>query len=377
MGFSSGKGYSSSNTCACINTYTMTVAELLKYRLYNQQITHQTFTRPGELVKWMGAVQAQDYAAAKWALGLRLKENTDAAIDTALAEGSIVRTHVMRPTWHLVAPDDIRWLLELTAPRVKAISSYQHDKIGLDDKILLKAEKAMVKAMEGGKNLTRADLLEVFRRVKIDAGELRFVHIMMRAELDGIVSSGPKVGKQFTYGLLDERVPRAQTLSRDEARAQLALRYFTSHGPATVKDFAWWSGLTMSDAKAGLEAMKGELAEARVGDTSYWMNKELAGIGKQSTYLLPAYDEYLISYADRGAALASGHTAFVATTNGIFKPVLVINGKVAGTWKRAIHKDKLEIAIGPFEKIPAAKYAGLKAAAGRYAKFIDLPLTLL
>ena len=356
----------------------MTTAELLKYRLYNQHITRQAFTTPADLVAWMGAMQAQDYTAAKWALGLRLINNTDADIDTALADGTIIRTHLMRPTWHLVAAADVRWILELTAPRVKAFCAHVYRDIGLDDKAMSRVRKTLIKALEGGSNLTRAELLTAFARAKIATNDLRFIHIMMRAELEGIVCSGPRIGKQLTYALLDERVPLSKPLKQEEAIAKLAMRYFKSHGPATIRDFVWWSGLTLTLAKAGMELIKDELVEVTIKDQTFWMHRELAGIKLPSggVYLLPAFDEYLISYTDRSAAIETMHAPRVATKNGIFNPVIVINGSVEGTWKRVIKKNEIAVEVDAFSSLSATKNAAIRSAARRYGKFMEMPVVL-
>ncbi|MBS1585599.1 MAG: AlkZ family DNA glycosylase [Bacteroidetes bacterium] len=356
----------------------MTPSDLLKYRLHNQHISQRLFTAPGDIVTWLGAVQAQDYSASKWALGLRLQNNTDNDIDKALADGSIIRTHVLRPTWHLVPPADVRWMLQLTAPRIKRVAGYMHQLLQLDKKIFTKATKVLVKALEGGACLSRTELVTALDKAKIATNELRFVNIMMQAELDGIICSGPRIGKQFSYGLLDERVPPAKPLARDEALAKLALRYFTSHGPATLKDFAWWSGLTLADAKDGIEMIKDKVTAIRSQDISYWAatsslhDKPV----NSSVHLLPAFDEYLVSYADRSVALHAIHNKKVVTVNGIFFPVIIVNGKVVGTWKKLQNKRGTNIDLSLFESLAAAKLKAISAAAKNYGKYMGLPVVV-
>src|SRR5579884_1810369 len=231
----------------------MTNLDIAQKRLYNHLIARQTFESPVDVVQWLGAVQAQDYAAAKWALGLRLPAVSDDDIERAFAGGAILRTHVMRPTWHFVAPADIRWLLALTAPRVHATNAYYYRQCELDDTTFTRCHEAMTNALQGGKQLTRPEIVSALKQIGIVADDpLRFGLIIMHAELEGIICSGARRGKQFTYALLDERAPQARTLERDEALSELVKRYFSSHGPATLQDFVWWSGLTAADAKAGL-----------------------------------------------------------------------------------------------------------------------------
>jgi hypothetical protein len=228
----------------------MTPPEILKLRLFNSGLSSSPFRSVADAVSHLGAVQAQDYAAAKWALGLRIKDSTDADVEKAFNEGAILRTHVMRPTWHFVMPEDIRWMLALTAPRVKARLAPYNRRLGLDETVLTRSNEAIAKALEGHTYLARQELKTVLVDVGIETDVQRLGHILVRAELDGLICSGPRRGKQFTYALLEERVAKTENMSRDQALATLALRYFTSHGPAQLKDFSWWSGL--GDKGAGI-----------------------------------------------------------------------------------------------------------------------------
>src|SRR5258708_35956811 len=233
----------------------LTNLDIAHRRLDHQNISEPELYKPYDVVNELGAVQAQDYLGALWALGLRIQNSTDAVIERAFAEGSILRTHVLRPTWHFVTPADIRWMLELTAPRVKGAIGFNCRRMSMDDAIFKRSRKALVAALRGGRQLTRDALRDAIQRAGIATDDVRLVLILMRAELDGVICSGARIGKQFTYALLDERVPRSQALTRDEALAELTRRYFTSRGPATGDDLVWWSGLTAADAQACLELM--------------------------------------------------------------------------------------------------------------------------
>lgn len=195
----------------------MTRSTLAVQRLHSQQIAHTAFKTPNEMVGWLGAVQSQDYAAAKWALGLRLPAASDDDIEQAFTDGAILRTHVMRPTWHFVTPTDIRWLLALTAPRVNALNANWCRQLELDDALFRRSNAAIAKALAGGQQRTRSELVWALGQVGIVAEGKRLGYIVHRAELDGVVCSGARRGKQFTYALLDERAPQTQTLERDEA----------------------------------------------------------------------------------------------------------------------------------------------------------------
>jgi len=349
--------------------------DIALHRLQHQQITQHNYSSIEDLVKYMTAMQAQDYAAASWALGLRLPGITAADVDDALAKGSILRTHVMRPTWHFVAQQDIRWMLELTAPRVRMVMGTNSRKRGLDAKLFNKANKLIVKALQGGQQLTRSELTAVLHKGKIPTDENRFAHIMMVAELEQLICSGGKRGKQFTWALLDERVPAVKAISRDHALATLAERYFISHGPATAADFAWWSGLTLTDAKAGVEMIKNKLANEEIAGNTYWFADGGSAKNKTHTCLLPVYDEYVVAYKDRSAAAAT-HPG-LSRNNALFNNIILVNGKVTGTWKRNFKQDVVYIELQPFQKYTKAQQQAIAKAARHYATFHDKKLELL
>jgi hypothetical protein len=343
-------------------------------RLRNQRLSGGRLTHPQDVVRWLGAVQAQDYAGAKWALGLRMQRSADAQIEAAFNKGKILRTHVMRPTWHFVTPADIRWMLALTAPRVSAAMAPYNRRLELDATVFRRAQRAMVRALRGGRQLTRQELKVVIQRAGVHAdGVQRLAHIVMQAELDAVICSGARRGKQFTYALLDERVPMSRPLSRGDAIAELARRYFTSHGPAHVHDFAWWSGLTVADARAGLEAVERVLAYDTVDGRTYWFPSSVRGPNKtRSAYLLPLFDEYLIAYKDRSAALDVSRIA----ARDPFSAPIVVNGQVVGGWKRLQNGSSISIALTPFERLGKRDVSAITAAARAYAAFVDIDVEL-
>lgn len=353
----------------------MTNVDIAHWRLHNQLIAQRILEKPVDVVQWLGAVQAQDYAAAKWAVGLRLQSATDDAIEQACTEGAILRTHVMRPTWHFVSPTDIRWLLALTAPRVNALNAYYYRQQELDDAVFRSSNAVLIKALQGGKQLTRAELVSALQQAGIASENiLRFTLIMMRAELDGLICNGARRGKQFTYALLDERVPPAKTFEHDEALAEFVRRYFTSHGPATLQDFVWWSGLSMAEAKTGLELVKSQLMHEDVDGQTYWFAtstlpaKDLA----QTTYLLPSFDEYTVGYTDRSAVFDKSHTNKLnAWGNILGSYTMVLNGQIVGIWKRTIKKDTVIINASPFTSLNEAETRAFMVAADRYGAFLE------
>jgi hypothetical protein len=361
----------------------LNVDQLLRQRLSNQHLAGPPFAEPAEVVAWLGAVQSQDYGGAKWALAQRLKHASDAALDQAFNDGAILRTHVMRPTWHFVAPADVRWLLALTAPRVRAVLGHYDLQWGVDADVRKRSRAVLTQALQGGQALTRAELDRALKAAGIHLTALGRTHVVMHAELDGLIVSGPRRGKQFTYMLLEERVPPASALSRDEALAELVRRYFTSHGPALVADFAWWSGLTAADARRGLHALGGQLASETVEDKTYWFAPSalpapsVPGAMPRSALLLPNYDEYAVAYRDRDAffdpALAAG---LDPRTSAPFSNVIVIRGRVAGFWTRTLVKRSVVIGTRWLRPPAAAEQRAVEAAARRYAKFLGLPVRI-
>jgi hypothetical protein len=359
----------------------MKTADLQKIRLYNQRLAGPPFSRPEDTVHWLGAVQAQDYGAAKWALALRTLNCTSADVDEALAAGRILRTHILRPTWHFVSPVDIRWMLELTAPRVNALSAYYYRKTGLDDRDFTKANKVLAKSLRGGKQLTRTELNEALQKAGLSDRSndpLRLTYMVMRAELDMVICSGALRGKQFTYALFDERVPEAEPLSRQDALGELSKRFFTGHGPATVKDFSAWSSLSLADARAGLAMVEQSLAKVTIDSEEYWGAKEMPTMIQASPrcLLLPAYDEYLLTYKSDGlvAGLERQHREEAGAGAG---QTILVDGRLIGTWKRSYQKNAVIISPSYFARPTISQKRAVAEAAKRYGQFAGTSSILL
>ncbi len=349
-------------------------AAIAGQRLLNQCITGAGRRRPVEVVAWLGAMQAQEYAAATWGLGLRMQDGVvETEIERAFDQGRILRTHVMRPTWHFVPPSDIRWLLELTAPRVHRIMSPYNRRLGLDPATLARGTAIVERALRDRHDLTRAELGEQLERAGLALDSMRLAHLAMHAELEGVICSGPRRAKQFTYALLAERAPEARPLPRDEALAKLSRRYFRSHGPATIKDFVWWSGLTTADAKRGLEMNKARCEE--VGGRTYWTVGPTTAGGTRGgmAHLLPIYDEYLVAYRDREAVphvITSRSGRFVT-----FQHALVIAGQVAGTWRTARNTRARAIHVIPLRRLTGGERRAIAEAVDRYGRFLGAPVS--
>jgi len=319
----------------------------------------------------MGAMQAQDYNQAKWAIGSRLPHITEEQIESAFNQGEIIRTHLMRPTWHFVSADDIYWMLELTAPQIKSATKSRHRDLGLTETILKKSREILIRTLEGNQALTREELKPFFNRDGINTDEQRFPHIMLDAEINGLVCSGVMKGKKQTFALLNERVPQKRTLTKDEALSKLAKIYFTSHGPATLPDFIWWSGLPVTEARKALEMNKSTLISETIGTETYWFEDSIkpASTPPDSVYLLPAFDEYLISYKNRSAAITADHHKKAISNNGIFWPVIVVNGQISGVWKRTLKKDQVLIELDHFRPHNKKEMQLINHAADKYGYF--------
>lgn len=355
----------------------MTSGDIAFYRLQAQQITHSAFDNAGQLVSHMGAMQAQDFGMVKWALGLRLPGSGEARILEDLDSGEVLRTHVLRPTWHLVAATDLSWMLALTAPHLRSREQSRFRELELSPKVLDKCLKLIAGELENG-HKTREELMAVLNKAGIATNDYRSGHIMYHAELEALVCSGSAKGNKQTYALLAERVPQQPAPDRETSLKKLASLYFNSHGPASLQDFAWWSGLSLKDARSGLEAIQSTLQETVLGHQSYWFTDQAipASKPKTSVYLLPAFDEFLISYKDRSASLPAAHTARTVSKNGIFFPIIVINGQVAGLWKRTLKKDKVLFRTEGLPSLSKTEMRLLHQAMETYAAFLGLQAVL-
>lgn len=345
-------------------------------RLLNQQLIEGGFDKPEDVISWFGAMQAQDFNAAKWAIALRCKNATEESIEAAFNKGEILRTHVMRPTWHFVTPSDIRWLQALTAHRVHRFNGYYYRQTGLDKSIFVKSNIVIKKALVGGKQLTRSELNVVLKEANIPTENLGLSYTIMQAELDALICSGPKKGKQFTYMLLDERIGQTGKISTDEALYELTKRYFQSHGPAQAADFSWWSGLTLTDAKKGIEIVGKKLLKEEDNDKVYFFMEPKKIIKKESAFLIPGFDEYFIAYSDRNDVLDKRYVKELNQGGGMVNGAVIVNGRMIGGWRRTFEKKSVVVTIRLFEKIPEDKEKDIHNQTKRFGEFLHLPVVV-
>jgi hypothetical protein len=350
----------------------MKIQEILRLRLHNQHISSRCFATPEAVVSWLGAAQAQDYAGAKWSVGLRIENATETDVEKAISDRSIVRTWPMRGTLHFVAADDVRWMLQLLAPRIISGMAGRNRQLELDEKIFNKSRDLLTAQMQGGKQLMRSEVYDVLEKNGIHTSEMRGMHIINYLAQTQILCHGFHNDKQATYVLLDEWVPKSKMLDQEEALAEIALRYFSSHGPATVQDFVWWTGLKISDAKRALESVKHQLLAIEAEGTTFWSSAELPdSVPAKSVHLLPGFDEYMLGYTNRGLMVPQDHMGkIVPGNNGMFMPTIVIDGQVKGLWKRSFIKDKAKIDLTAFAKFTKGNIDQINLLARKYGRYI-------
>jgi hypothetical protein len=355
----------------------MTARDIAHCRLINQQIVGAKCQRPSEIVSLLGAVQAQDYLGALWAIGLRSASSTEADIEQAIEARTIVRTWAMRGTLHFVASADVGWMLELLTPPIIAASRRRQQQLELDDKTLARCRALFVKALQGGRQLTRDAIYSLLEGARISTGSQRGYHVLWRLAQEGIICFAAREGKQPTFALLDEWVKPAKKLRREEALAELTKRYFIGHGPATLQDFAWWSGL--KEAKAGLEMVASSLRKETSRTAIYWTSPESTARPAEvpMACLLPGFDEYLLGYTDRSAVLDPQHAQkLIPDNNGRFLSTMIMNGRVVGRWRRVLGKKAVVLTMEPFASLKKIAKQAFTAAAERYGEFIGRPVVV-
>jgi len=353
-------------------------SDFAKFRLINQHISADPFSDPRDVVNLLVAVQSQEYASAKWALGLRLDNAIDADIELAFTNGSILRTHLLRPTWHFVLPSDIRWLLALTGPRVNKLNAFMYRREGLDEAILKKSQDVIASALQGGYQFTRDELEVVLENAGFQMKKGQYlVYILMSAELNGVICSGARRGKQFTYALLDELVPKTSSFYPEEALAELSKRYFLSRGPASVSDFAKWSGLTKAEAGRGLKSVKGQFEKVDVDGQEYWFAEPLSPlmITSPSVFLLSVFDEYISGYKDYSSYGDESVGEKLRQLGNALHFIIVIDGLIVGTWRRELGKHSVEIQTNLFRELSVPESQAVRDAGQRYGKFLGIPVT--
>jgi hypothetical protein len=358
----------------------MTIADILRHRIYNQGLVQTEFENPAQVVRKLGAVQAQDYHGSLWAIGQRIKKCSEHDVERAIAEKEIVRTWPMRGTLHYVTTEDVRWMLKLLTPRVIARTASIYKTAELDTATFKKSGKIIERVLRDGKLLTRDEMYEALADGKVSPEGLRGLHILGYLAQEGLICQGPRRGKQPTFTLLEEWLPPIEPISRDEAVSRLTLNYFAGHGPATVRDFSWWSGLTITESQRGIDMVKSELAFENVNDEIYWFSQKNPVPKKmpESAFLLPAYDEYTVAYKDRSFLVAESPktSSMKGRMNVIFNNTILINGKVVGTWRRTLSKTQINLEVNPLIPLNKVHLRAIETVAAKYGKFLGMSVVI-
>lgn len=348
-------------------------------RLYSQFIEHSECKTPVDVVSSLGALQGQDYPGALWSVGVRLPGSTKADIEQALIDKTIVRTWAMRGTLQLVAAADLRWMLALVAPRQATTYARRYRQLELDGITLERTNTLIADALRDGKPQTKSALIAMLQANGISTDGQRGVFVLNRASNDGLICQSVMQGRDPTFQLIDDSIAQGAPLKGDDAVIELARRYFTTRAPATIHDFVWWSGLRVSDAKMAVDALKSVLVEETIDGKGYWLPADMPSIDsyQPSVHLLPGFDEFLISYRDRSASLDPQHAnAIVPGGNGMFISTIVVDGRVAGIWRRDVKKREMVIKLEPFASLTTAQREGAALAAQRYGEFLGMPARL-
>jgi len=353
----------------------MASADIAALRLCAQGISCPSST-VHEAVSRLLAVQAQDRPSSLWAIGLRSSASKIADVERAVASGSIVRTWLMRGTLHFTAAEDLRWLLHLVAPRLIARSKRRDEQLRLDDLVYERSSDILISELDSQGQMTRSDIMVALERKGITTTGQRGYHILRHLALQGVICFGPMIGREPSFVLLDNWVQSSKNITREQALGELAVRYFSGHGPATAQDLVWWSGLTMAEVRKSIEAAGSRLNEETMDGITYFSGPSRSGTGENTHVLLPAFDEYIIGYKERGALLDREHTKDVLSSNGIFYPALVIEGLVQGTWRGRRSKAGITVEVKPFYRLNSSDIDSLEGAASRYGAFLDVPVSI-
>lgn len=346
-------------------------------RLQHQQIEHTQFDNPVDVLSHLGAIQGQDYSGAKWSLSLRLIDCTNVQIEEAMANKQIVRTWLMRGTLFLTTAKDLHWMLDIVAPREIARSKRRYKELELDAKTLSRSNDILVKALADGKQIRRRQLYAVLEENGISTKGQRGVHIIRHASLEGLIVQGIMHKNDPVLMSLDS-LAKTKSLSTDESMAELAYRYFSSRGFATLQDFAWWTGLLMADVRAGFEAIRPNLIEEVIDGESYYHTNNITIISSPESpcvYTLPGFDEYYLGYKDRYAVIEPKHELKVCPgKNGVFFPTIVIDGQICGIWKHTFKKHVIEVLATPFTPLTDCEKEAFSTSIQHFGEFLEMPL---
>ena len=351
----------------------MNKQKAIQIRMLNQQLLSPLYQKPQDIVAWQGAMQAQDYNYFRWAIGIRQRIPQIAQLQAAFAKAELLRLHLLRCTVQVVSQKDIGWLLPLCKERnLRTLQSWHKSiNISFSESHFEEITRAMQELLAGGKSLPKRAIAEELTSLGFLLDDRLLTSLLVRSEIEGLLCSGQMQGREATWALLSERVPTICSLTPDEALKQLAIKSFRSHSPASLDDFAWWSGLSKTQCKKALTLIANEVEEIKVEEeTMYLYHNTLDCLDyARKVLLLPPYDEYLIGYKSRWVALEKKHTAKAHNNFGIFKPVILHEGRVVGNWKASIDKQGANLITELFAEKSKVKLRSLQEAINQFVEF--------
>jgi hypothetical protein len=363
---------------------TVTTSQLARARQHSLLLGRREARTCEEVASWFGAMQAQDLASGKWSLGVRMAGATETSVDAAFERADVLRTWPMRGTIHVIASEDARWLLELTGVRALNASATRQRQLGLDSATAERAEGILDDALAGGRRLTRRQALSLLQQSGITTDGQRGYHLLWHAAQTGRICIGPNAGKEQTFVRLEDWAPRQLRLDRSAALVELAHRFFRSHGPTHVRDFAGWSGLTLTDARRGIAGNTGRLSPLTYLGEENWATNELAelihdgGFAKRApTVALPGFDEFMLGYKDRSIQVPAEHLSrIVPGNNGMFRSTLIVDGRAIATWQRTVRSQRVTVTVDPFAPLSSSTASAARRAFDAYGAFLGLPVEL-
>lgn len=349
--------------------------EITRLRLRAQALSQSPFSTAADAVRWMLAIQAQDIGSGRWSVGARAPGLTEADVTRALADGQIVRSWPMRGTLHLTAPEDLGWMLAISRRRQAAWSQKRRDELGLTAEHVRIASDVAVERMTGGVSVRRDRLIDAWAAAGVPTTEQRAYHLLWGLAHDGLIVFGAFEDRHPTFALFEEWIGQGRDLAGDEALAEFASRYFRSHGPATDRDLAWWASITLGDARRGIAA-SASLQTREFDGVTHWMapDREPA---PAAVHALSGFDEYLLGYQDRSAALEPRFAdRIVPGGNGVFRPTIVSSGRVIGTWRAAQGARETVVTPTQFLAPTQRDRVGFERAMRRYGTFVGSPVRI-
>jgi hypothetical protein len=337
--------------------------------LYSQHIANKTITEPSEIVSRMGGIQSQDERSARWSIGLRVPGSTDSEISTSINNREILRTWLFRGTLHYVAQADIFWLLKLLTPHVIKGNARRYEQLGLDEEVFKKSRAVLPQFLRKNQESDRSELKNAFNAAGISTEGQQLPYLFQRAALDGLIYISGMRGREMTFRLLSDLNLQKPDLDQNDLLAKLTERYFREHGPAKIRDFAWWSGLPINVARKGLAGCAA-LQEMVLGGENYWyLDGTSVKDVEHFACLLPPFDEYLLGYRDRDLVLDPAFAKQVNRGGGVLKPTLLLGGRVAGIWRKIDQRDQLQVEIQPFTPLSRTDQELIEQAAQRLGEF--------